>query len=250
MTTLKYAKYIFAEAQAAFAPVFVAPNEDDVKRLYKVFVNSLQSIDVPGDEIDLSNILLSDNDHKTKHAGRTFNRMETPLKYYEDGISGDPTNAVRSKAERLWTAMIELQQLIKTVKHSGRAFFKAVVDETWIPSLKEETTFYNKAPLHDFFNQLKTGSGGLEATDIVSLLSAMLSWLANDPCVPEYVNLIKDAQKKSICANLPISNMWLAAIATGLLLAAGSSPKQCSDWDSLPPANNMWDVCRTTFRAH
>ena len=54
------------------------------------------------------------------------------------------TNAVCAKAERLWTAMIGLQTLIKTVERAGRAFLIAVVEDTWLLPLKEETTFYNK----------------------------------------------------------------------------------------------------------
>ena len=79
----------------------------------------------------------------------------------------------------LWTAKIELQRLIKTVERAGRAFLFAVVENTWILPLKEEETFYNKVPLRDFFARLKGRSGGLEATNIVSLLSATLSWWAS-----------------------------------------------------------------------
>ena len=175
--------------------------------------------------------------------------METPLKSYDKGIYADTTNSVHAKAKRLWTAKIEHQRLVKTVERSRHAFFKAVVKETWILPLKEETTFYNKAPLRDFFDLLKNGSGSLDATNIVSLLSAMLNWWANNPRIPEYVNRLKDAQKKSVRANLPISDMWLAAIATGLLLAAGSFLKQLPDWVSLPRANKTWDAWRTTFRS-
>ena len=53
--------------------------------------------------------------------------METPLKYYDYGISVDATNAVRAKAERLWTAKIKHQRL---VKNAERPFIKAVVKET------------------------------------------------------------------------------------------------------------------------
>ena len=80
MNTPEDAKDIFAEAQAAFAPVVGAPNDDDVKRLYEAFVNALQSIDVPGGKVNLSNILLSDDNHKPKHSGKMFDHMETPLK--------------------------------------------------------------------------------------------------------------------------------------------------------------------------
>ena len=174
MTTTKDAKDLFAEAQAAFAPVVGVPNDEDVKRLNKAFINVLQSIDVPGGAVDLSGILLSDNDHKAKHKYTTFKRMEAPLQAYDSSITANANNAVRAKAERLWTAKIELQRLIKTVKHAGRAFLVDVVKDTWLLPLKEDSTFYNKVPLRDFFSRLKGGSGGLEATDIVSLLSDML----------------------------------------------------------------------------
>ena len=73
MTTPKDAKYLFAEAQVAFTPVVGAPNDDDVKRLNEAFINALHSIDVPGGAVDLSEILLSDKDHKAKHGGyKTF----------------------------------------------------------------------------------------------------------------------------------------------------------------------------------
>ena len=105
-------------------------------------------------------------------------------------------------------------------------------------------------PLPDFFARLKGGSGGLEATDIVSLLSATLGWWAEDPSVPEYVNRLEEAQRKSARESLPIDDKWLAAIATGSLLAAGSFPKQRPDWDSLPRVNKAWTAWKTAFRSH
>ena len=101
MTTPEDAKDIFMEAQADFALIVNAPNDDDAKRLYEAFVKALQSIDIPGGEVDLSNIILSDNYHKNKHVGRPFDQMETSLKSYDDGIAADATNAVRAKTERL-----------------------------------------------------------------------------------------------------------------------------------------------------
>ena len=176
--------------------------------------------------------------------------METSLNSYDNVIVADVSNAVRAKAERLWTAKIKLQRLVKTVERAGREFFKAVVEETWIFPFKEESTFYNKVPLRDFFDHLKNGSGSLEATNNVSLLSSMLRWWSNNPRVPEYVNRLKDAQKKSIGANLPISDMWISAIGTGSLHAAVRFLKQFPDWDSLPRANKTLDAWRKTFHAH
>ena len=128
MTTPENVKYLFAEAQAAFDPVVGAPNDDDVKPLNEAFDNTLQSIDVPGGAVDLSDILLPDDDHKAKHGDTTFKRMEAPLQAYDDSITADLNNSVRAKAERLWTANSELQQLIMTVERAGRALLVAVVN--------------------------------------------------------------------------------------------------------------------------
>ena len=199
MTTPEVAKELFKEVQSAFSPIVGAQNVKDIKRFTKAFINALQSIDVPGGAIDLSDLLLSDAEHEDKHGvGSTFKRMSIPLPAYDNSIASDATKAVRAKAKRLWTSKIRLQTLIKTVERAGRAFLIAVVKDTWLLPLKEETTFYNKVPLRDFFMRLNGGSGGLEATDIVSLLSATLGWWAKDPRVPEYVNRLEEAQRNSI----------------------------------------------------
>ena len=162
-------------------------------------------------------------------------RIGDPLQAYDNSIAANANNAVCANAARLWTANIELQRLIKTVKHAGRAFLVPVVKDTWLPPLKEESTFYKKVPLRNFFAWLKGGNGGLEATDIAYLLFATLGWWSDDTRVPKYVNHLEDAQKKSVRAKLPIDDKWLAAIATSSLLATGSFPTQRPDWDSPPP---------------
>ena len=176
--------------------------------------------------------------------------MAIPLLAYDDRIASAATNVVLAKAERLWTAKIELQRLIKTVERAWRVFLVAVVEDTWLLPLKEEATFYNKVPLGNFFARLKSGSGGLKATYIISLLLDTLGWWAEDPRVPEYVNRLEEAHRKSVGASLTIDDKCLAAIATGSLLAAGRFPKQRPDWDSLPRANKTWMAWKTAFRAH
>ena len=137
MKTPEVSKDLFAEAQAAFTPVIGALNDDNVKRLNEAFINALQSINVPGGAINLSDIILTDEEHKAKHGnGSAFARMEVPLPDYDNSIAADAKNSVRAKAERLWTAKIELQRLIKTVECAGRAFLVAVVEDTWLIPLK------------------------------------------------------------------------------------------------------------------
>ena len=67
MTTPETAKDILEGVQAAFPLIVGAPNDDDVKRLTEAFINALQSIDVPGGAIDLSDLLLTEEEHAAKH---------------------------------------------------------------------------------------------------------------------------------------------------------------------------------------
>ena len=62
--------------------------------------------------------------------------MSTPQPTYDDSIASDATNAVRAKAERLWTAKMGLHTLIKTVERAGRAYLLAVIEDTWLLPLK------------------------------------------------------------------------------------------------------------------
>eukprot|EP00804_Cyclotella_cryptica_P001437 CCRYP_003680-RA/>CCRYP_003680-RA protein AED:0.63 eAED:0.34 QI:0/0/0/1/1/1/2/0/664 len=73
----------------------------------------------------------------------------------------------------------------------------------------------------------------------------MLGWWSENPCVPEYINRLEDAPKKAARANLPITNDWLAAIATMSLLAAGSFPKLRLDWDGLASSDKTWPVWKS-----
>ena len=94
MTTPEVAKYLFKEVQATFPQIVGAPNDVDVKRPTEAFINAQQLIDVPGGAIDLSDLLLSDVKHETKHGNsKTFERMAVPLPEYNDSIASDATYA-------------------------------------------------------------------------------------------------------------------------------------------------------------
>ena len=84
--------------------------------------------------------------------------------------------------------------------------------------------------------QLATASGGLERVEIIDLLFSLAHLWEQDPCVPEYLNALMDAQKKSVHAGLPFSDDLLIAIGSSSLLKANSFPKDRATWDGKDPA--------------
>ena len=73
--------------------------------------------------------------------------------------------------------------------------------------------------------ELTKSSGGLERVDTVDLLVSLTQLWEQDPRVPEYLNGLRDGQKKAKRAELPFLDDLLAAITSSLLLKANYSPK-------------------------
>jgi hypothetical protein len=195
MTTPKDAKVLVADATANLPAIAGAPADDDVKYIRKFLTNLFQSINIAGGNDSLSGLIdeLAAYRHKFGH---DFDRLETTLVAYDPSIAADASNAVRVRAEHAWTAKLECQCLIRTVECQLRILFATIIEDTWLLPLKDPATFFNKVQIRTYLDHLTSSSGELEATDIVNLHAAMLGWWVEDPCVPEYINRIKDAQKK------------------------------------------------------
>ena len=58
-------------------------------------------------------------------------------------------------------------------------------------------------------------------------------WWEEDPCVPEFINIFDDAQKKATCSTLPITDYWLAAMVTSTFLSKNSFPKDHPSQDGI-----------------
>ena len=90
-------------------------------------------------------------------------------------------------------------------------------------------------------------SGGLERAGVVAMFATMHLCLAGNPRVPKFINRFDDAQKKSTRASLPITDDWLAAMATSALLSQNSLPNDRPSWDGLVPSAQTWTAWKLKF---
>ena len=74
-------------------------------------------------------------------------------------------------------------------------------------------------------SKLTKAIGVLERIDTVDLLVSITQLWDQDPRVPEYLNVLRDGQKKSKRAGLPFSDKLLSTIASSSLLKSNSFPK-------------------------
>ena len=103
-------------------------------------------------------------------------------------------------------------------------FILGVIDDTYVRTLKDPTTYYTKVHPKSFLTHLRSTCGGLHPIDAVSLISDMQRYYETTTSIPELIIKLEDAQKKAQRANVPIADSTLVAIATASTMASQMYP--------------------------
>ncbi len=75
----------------------------------------------------------------------------------------------------------------------------------------------------------------------------MSQYYEGTPIIPEYIQLLKDAQRKVARAGLPITDQTLTILASTALLAADTFPRTTILWEELAPADKTWPAWKAAY---
>ena len=128
-----------------------------------------------------------------------------------------------------------------------QSFILKAVKDTWVRRLRYLDSFYTRVAPRDPLELIPTHSGELERAKVFAMFANMHLWWAEYPRVPEFVDRFYDAQKKATRASLPITDDWIAAMATSALLSANLFPKERPSWDGLVPSSQTWAAWKLKF---
>ena len=67
--------------------------------------------------------------------------------------------------------------------------------------------------------------------------------------MPQFINAMEAAQRKSKRSKLVINDEYLHAVALKSLLQSGEYETETWEWLKLPEEKQTWADCKTTFRA-
>ncbi len=85
-------------------------------------------------------------------------------------------------------------------------FLHDVVAKIWYNNLKDADTFYTKVTTIDIVALLDTNSGGLHVVDMITLRTNMAQYYAQADGIPQFIVMMKDAQKRQ--------NKWACPLST------------------------------------
>ena len=121
------------------------------------------------------------------------------------------------------------------------------MEEVWYTDLKDADTFYTKVTALDIIAFLDANSGGLHTIDMNSLRMNMHAYYVQVDGIPQYINMLEDAQKKAKWAGMPIADAKLVMMASVAVLAVQHFPHKVNDWEGLPSTSCMWTAWKQSF---
>jgi hypothetical protein len=83
---------------------------------------------------------------------------------------------------------------------------------------------------------------------MISLRTNMHNYYTQADGIPQYINMLEDAQKKATRTGMPITNVKLMMMASAAVLTAQHFPRKFDNWEGLPSTLCMWTAWKTAFR--
>ena len=103
--------------------------------------------------------------------------------------------------------------MYETADNAYRSFIMTVVDETWYKKLEDPDTFYTKLTAIKLLEHLTEFCAVLHTVDAVDIPQLMKELYKDSDGVPQFINAMKAAQRKSKRAKLVINDDYLHAVA-------------------------------------
>ena len=178
--------------------------------------------------------ILTDPTRYSADRGRKPFVIPTRLPLYDSTIADDATTVVRVCAEAAHKSRLDEFASFDMAERGAAKFLWESVEEVWFNNLKDVDAFCTKLSALKIITFLNANSGGIHAVDMISLWTNMHSYYVQADGIPQYINMLEDAQKKAKWAGMLIVNVELVMMATAAVLTAQHFPREVDDWEGLP----------------
>ena len=153
---------------------------------------------------------------------------------YDETTDKDATRLEINRAEGKHEARRNDRQLYEKVDNACRSFIMAVMDETWYKELEEPDTFYTKVTALKLLDHLTEFWAGIHTVDAVDIPQIMKSLYKDSEGVPQFINAMEAAQRKSKRAKLVINDEYLNSAALKSSTKRGETTGRCMKRPIMP----------------
>ena len=159
---------------------------------------------------------------------------------YDATIYDNSTAAVRARTEAAHKAKRANRVTYETAGQETAQFILAVVKDTWVRELQATEMFYTGVAAKALLTHLQAGCTGRH--------NLMQQYHLEIEGIPEYINMLKGAQKQAGRAGRKIANKTLLLFAITEMLITEQSPRTNNEWEDRDKDQKTWADWKTSSK--
>ena len=220
----------FAHFINKFEPINGQPSDNDPTRLRDAITPLLLQIlyDETGAVHNLICLIWPEAAYVSRH-GEAF-PGPTRVGAYDSTIDDDATDVFRARSEAAHTAKRADRATYETARRETTQFVLAVVADTWVRELRDIESLYTEVAHKDIFAHLQAGCTGRHTLNLLALHNKIQRYHLKVKGIPEYINMLKDAQRQAGRAGRTITDKTLLLFASTSMLTSERFPRADDDW--------------------
>ena len=135
----------------------------------------------------------------------------------------------------------------KTTRRETVQFILAVIEDTWVQELREPETFYTDITPEALLYHLQAGCTGRHALDLLALHIEMERYHLEVEGIPEYINMLEDAQKKQ-GGPAKKSRKKILLFESTEMLTTERYPRAKNYWEDRSEDEKTWANWKTNYK--
>ena len=124
----------------------------------------------------------------------------------------------------------------------------AVNADTWVRELRDPEMIYTEVDPRDLLAHLQAGCTGRHALDLLALHNEMQRYHLEVKGIPEYINMLEDAQRQAGRAGRAISDETLLLFASTAMLTSERFPGANDAWEDRVETDKTWVAWKLAYK--
>ena len=142
------------------------------------------------------------------HVACYFEAFPEPARFgtYDKTIDDDAMAVVRARTEAAYKAKRADRATYETPQRETTQFVLTVIADTWVREIRYPKDIYTEVAPKERLSHLEAGCTGRNALDLLAFHNEMQRYHLEVEGIPEYINMLEDAQRQAGQAGRTIAN--------------------------------------------
>ena len=238
----------FAHTLDKFEPIDGKPSDTDLTRLWEAVTPLLLQIlhDEMGSVHSFISLIRPEATYVACY-GEVFLEL-TRVGAYDSNIDNNATAVVHARSEAAHKAKSADHAAFETARGETTKFVLAVVADTWVRELWDSDSLYTEVAPKELFSHLQAGCTSRNALDFLELHNKMQRYHLKVKGIPEYIDMLEDAQRQAGRAGRTIGDETLLLFVSTAMLTSKRFPRANDDWVERAEREKTWYQWKIAYK--